>query len=283
MKAFDLYQRLEEDFQLADCKDDWSEMNFNSYITDNFKNRYMGLVADNTEAVTHVFMAVFSSKAVIDKVIASDATQAMLFTHHPMAWDMSRMPVFSDIDTQEYRALRDHRISMYTLHSPLDKNGVYSTSMNLAERLGVLFESDICPYHGQDIGLIGKTCCAGIDELQDQLEAVLGHPVVRYQYASDEIRQGRIGIVAGGGNMEEVYEELHLQDVNTFVTGIANMRCGYAPAIKGHETAKRHGINILAGTHYSTEKFACIRMVEYFNKLGLSAEFVEDRPDMADM
>lgn len=283
MKAFELYQRLEEDFELGVCKDNWSEMHFNAFITDNFKTRYMGLVADNTETVAHVFTAVFPSRAVIDKMIASGVTYAMLFTHHPMAWDMSKTPVFSDMGNQEYQALRDHRISMYTLHSPLDKNGVYSTSMNLADRLGVLFESDICQYHGQDIGLIGKTHCAGIDELQDQLESVLGHPVVRYQNASDEIRQGRIGIVAGGGNMEEVYEELHLHGVNTFVTGIANMRSGYAPAIKGHETAKRHGINILAGTHYSTEKFACIRMVEYFNKLGLSAEFVEDRPDMADM
>jgi len=31
----------------------------------------------------------------------------------------------------------------------------------------------------------------------------------------------------------------------------------------------------LAATHYSTEKFACIAMTEYFTELGLPSEFIE--------
>ena len=42
-------------------------------------------------------------------------------------------------------------------------------------------------------------------------------------------------------------------------------------------------INVLGGTHYSTEKFACISMVDYFKKIGLSSNFIEDKPVMKDM
>ena len=58
---------------------------------------------------------------------------------------------------------------------------------------------------------------------------------------------------------------------------------GYQPAVDGHISAKENGVNILAGTHYSTEKFACMKMVEYFSRLGVPGEFIPDLPCMEDM
>jgi len=52
---------------------------------------------------------------------------------------------------------------------------------------------------------------------------------------------------------------------------------------KAHEFAEKHKVNLLGGTHYSTEKFACIAMIDYFKKIGLSAEFIKDEPVMEDM
>ena len=50
-----------------------------------------------------------------------------------------------------------------------------------------------------------------------------------------------------------------------------------------HELEKNSRINVIGGTHYSSEKFACIEMCKYFNKLGLEAEFIEDEPCFEDM
>ena len=61
------------------------------------------------------------------------------------------------------------------------------------------------------------------------------------------------------------------------------MKTGHQPSIDAHNIAKANRINILAGTHYSTEKFACIKMIEYFQKLGIPGEFVHDSPCMEDM
>ena len=50
-----------------------------------------------------------------------------------------------------------------------------------------------------------------------------------------------------------------------------------------HDYAREKGINIMGGTHYSTEKPACRAMCEYFIKLGLTAEFIEGEPVFEDL
>jgi putative NIF3 family GTP cyclohydrolase 1 type 2 len=283
MKATELYQSLESDFQLDLCWDDWSEIQINHYLTENFIQRYMGLVLDNTEEVTHVFTAVFPTPRVINYINKSGIENAMLFTHHPMNFDLSQNPIYIDIKADEYGLLMQKRISLYTLHTPLDKNGPYSTSMSLAKALNIEFVDDLCLYFGHYVGLIGKTTYESLPELQGEFERAIGHRSVLYQNGTNRIQQGLVGIVSGGGNDASSYEELHSRGINTFITGIGNNRTGYLPSIEAHETAKRLYVNILVGTHYSTEKFACMNMVRYFNQLGVPSEFVEDEPDFNDM
>ena len=50
-----------------------------------------------------------------------------------------------------------------------------------------------------------------------------------------------------------------------------------------HKLEKINRINVLGGTHYSTEKYAPMKMCKYFNDLGLPAEFIEDEPDLYDL
>ncbi|MEM0372684.1 MAG: hypothetical protein QXO69_02485 [archaeon] len=38
---------------------------------------------------------------------------------------------------------------------------------------------------------------------------------------------------------------------------------------------------MIGATHYSTEKFSMIKMTEYFKKLGLKSEFVEDEHQLS--
>jgi hypothetical protein len=52
---------------------------------------------------------------------------------------------------------------------------------------------------------------------------------------------------------------------------------------RAHDYARQHGINILGGTHYSTEAFACRTICSYFEQLGLGCEFIEGEPGMADL
>lgn len=71
--------------------------------------------------------------------------------------------------------------------------------------------------------------------------------------------------------------------INTFITGITAINDDYQPSVDAHQNAQKFKINIIGGTHYSTEKFACLKMREYFERYGLACEFIDEEPCFDDM
>ena len=284
MNAKELYQRLDKDFDLAHCRDDWSSMDFNEYISDNFKQRYMGLVLDNSGKIERVYTAVFPSDKVINEILDSGEKDVLLFTHHPRVWDINRAAgTFKDIGKDLLARMKDNRISLYSLHTPLDRVGEYATNVSFGRALGIKREKDFDSYYGFPAGIIGRTETSTVDELARKVEKAVGHKIKIWNYGDEAIKDHYVAIVTGGGNDLEALEELYGLGVNTFITGVTRPSKDFPPALKSHEYAKEKGINIIGATHYSTEKFACIAMVDYFKKLGLPAEFIPDKPDLNDM
>ncbi|TAK96046.1 hypothetical protein EPO05_02725 [Patescibacteria group bacterium] len=284
MQAKELYTKLDADFQISQRKDDWEGIDLGDFIHPEFLQKYMGLVLDNSTQIEKVFTAVFPSEAVLSKILDSGEQNVLLFTHHPRIWDIKLAGYpFKDITSQRLQQLKDNHVSLYTLHVPLDKNGPYGTSVNLAKALGVSQESEFCDYFGVKVGVIGRISLTTIDELAKKCESVLGHAVKAHLYGDSTIKDGRVAVVAGGGNMPEIITELHSLGINTYVTGVTRQVEAYQPSVDFHRLAQEHRINVLGGTHYSTEKFACLAMVEYFQKLGLPTEFLPDESDPADL
>ena len=56
----------------------------------------------------------------------------------------------------------------------------------------------------------------------------------------------------------------------------------YEPSMRFHEICKKNKINVIAATHYSTEKFACIAIQKFFEDQGLPSEFLDDDPSFDD-
>lgn len=50
-----------------------------------------------------------------------------------------------------------------------------------------------------------------------------------------------------------------------------------------HRITEERKINVIGATHYTTEKYACMAMVGYFEKLGVQAEFLEGRFYLEDL
>jgi putative NIF3 family GTP cyclohydrolase 1 type 2 len=283
MKATQLYQKLEEDFITLEMSDDWSQYidSVADFLCDNFKERSMGLVCDFATEVRRVYTAVFPSREVMQKVIDDDVEDAMLFVHHPSIWDIRKAPdVFQQMDRDLLEQFKERKVSVYNLHVPLDNFGQYSTSVSLAKVLGIDFEKSFAPYFGAMCGVFGKTDISLVQDLKERFETAVGHKVSLYPYGEDEIKNVTVALVAGGGNDVDFLREINETGVNVFVTGIAVKNDHSQEA---HEFAEKHKISILGGTHYSTEKFACMAMVDYFKKLGLPSEFIEGKPVMEDM
>jgi hypothetical protein len=66
MKSIDLYNQMENDFRLSICNDNWSEMDMNEYVTNQYRERYMGLISDNSVSINYAYTAVFPSKIVLE-------------------------------------------------------------------------------------------------------------------------------------------------------------------------------------------------------------------------
>lgn len=283
MKSAQLYQQLEKDFITAKMSDEWAKYmgSVAAFLSGNFKKRSMGLVCDFTNEINKVYTAVFPSPKVMQKILDDNIQDALLFVHHPSIWDIRKAPdVFQQMDRTLLQQFKDRKISIYNLHVPLDNYGKYSTSVTLAKALGIKPKKPFAPYFGSLCGVFGKTNLTTIQELRKRFQESVGHKVSLYAYGDKKIKNGTIAVIAGGGNDVEMLEEIAKAGVNTFVTGITAKN---AHSQKAHQFAKEHRINILGGTHYSTERFACIAMVDYFKKKGLPSEFIEDKPVMEDL
>jgi len=175
---------------------------------------------------------------------------------------------------------RERRISIYAIHVPLDNFGLYSTSRSLTDALGIEIIEPFCEYRGSLAGVIGKTKCKTTGELNYLFSNTVDHQTKLYPYGDADIKDGKVAIVAGGGNDMDVLPAVAEKGVNTLITGITVNNERYAEV---HQYEKVNRINILGGTHYSTEKFACIKMVDYFIHCGLSSEFISDLPCMEDI
>jgi putative NIF3 family GTP cyclohydrolase 1 type 2 len=187
---------------------------------------------------------------------------------------------FYDMNTELLKKLREKHVSIYNFHFPLDNFSLYSTSKTLADALGITVEKPFAECNTAMCGVIGTTDCKDIYELNDHYSRVVGHETKLYKYGKDTIINGKVGVCAGGGNAPFVINELIENGISVLITGLSvnNMYSSEA-----HNLEKKHNINLLGGTHYSSEKFACIAMCGYFNKFGLPSEFINDVPCFEDL
>jgi putative NIF3 family GTP cyclohydrolase 1 type 2 len=282
MRAIDLYTQLESDFITKDMTDTWAKYmgELGEYLSPNFKERSMGLVCDFTNEINKVYSAVFPTKEVLQRIIDDGTADAMLFMHHPSIWDIRRVKPFYQMDMELLEKFKENRISIYILHVPLDNFSEYSTSKTLADALDIEIEKPFKEYCGALSGVIGKTKCKSIEELHDKFSKALGHTTSLYLYGDSSINDERVAIVAGGGNNTGTVLEMLENKVNILITGISVNNKDYSGV---HELEQRNRINVLGGTHYSTEKFACQKMCSYFEKLGLNSVFIEGEPVYEDM
>ena len=239
----------------------------------------MGLVCDNTNLITKVYTAVFPSIRIMQHILDANEENILLFIHHPQDWNIRNTEVFQQMDTALLHRFKERKISIYNLHVPLDNFGEYSVSVSFAKALGVEIEKPFASYHGGLGGVLGRTNFVTVTDLSRHFTATVGHRTSLYQYGSNIIVDGRVAL-APGGNMPSILSGVAIEGINTLLTGISALNDHTRIA---HEFAQEREINILGGTHYSAEKFACMAMCKYFQKLGLPCTFIKGSPMLEDL
>ena len=281
MKAKELYKLLDERFIVEGLYDVWYRFmsDLDDYICDNFKKTDMGLMCDFTDEINTVYTAVFPSDKVMNDILNDSAENAMLFVHHACDWD-SRNPIpFIHMNPLLLDKFRERNISIYCIHVPLDNYSVYSTGNSFAESLNLRVEGKFGDYRGSKCGVICKSTFTNIVDLKNQIEKAVNHEAAIYHYGEDRIKDSKVAIITGGGNDSMMLQAVLDNGINTYITGVTNSTM----TAKAHQFAKENYINIIGATHYSTEKFACMKMVDFFEKVGLKSFYVEDNAVLEDM
>jgi putative NIF3 family GTP cyclohydrolase 1 type 2 len=248
-------------------------------ITDIFPKK--GLQFHNTDRIWKVYTATFANPTVIDEIIRRGDEEVMLFTHHPLPPMKQLVNGYSELSEDDIRRMKEHRITLFSYHIPLDVAGPYAPGNTLGKALGANVYDSFYPQNGADIGALCVCGLTKVSDLAERMEKLLGHPVKLYHYGSEELQGGKFAILAGCAKNPNIYQWLKEHGINTFVTGTA------APVVewtqKNHAAAKEHGINILSGTHCSTEKFAPKEMCTFFRNLGVEAEFIDEEPNLDEL
>jgi len=284
VKAEEVYKILSKEFEIDKIdEEEWGGFDLGEYVTESFMKTRKGLVLDFAFEIEKVFTAVFPSELILDRILESDVTDALLFTHHPMIWEtpFEEYP-FKNIPANYIEEMKERRISYYAIHLPLDRNGPYSTGMSLARGLGIEPIGEFAEFNDIMVGVIGKTECESVHLLVAKVRDAVGHDVKLWNYGTAQIPNQKVAVVGGGGNYPQIAEELGELNIRTYITGVTMKVPSYEPSLVFHDICKSHGINVIGATHYSTEKFACIAVLKFFEDLGLPSEFLNDDPSFDD-
>lgn len=266
MNAEKIYEKLFEEFRPDQC-------------TEVFP--VIGLQEEHTKEIDMVYTATFAGDEVFEKLEEEKAEHCLLFTHHPVQQRENLSMAAPAVSNYAKKVMEQQKITLFSYHIPLDRNGIYSPGNSLAKRIGAVPYEEFYLQNQVRMGVFCNTEFNTVEDIMDALRMALGHPGKCYQYGGERLNEGKIAIMAGGAKSTGIYREMKEHGINTFLTGVTNPSVPWVQSI--HREAEKNKINLIGGTHYSTEKFALIEIIKFFNNLGLKARFLEEIPKMGEL
>ena len=262
--------------------DDSYKSSFKRFARDQFvEGSWNGLMLENTGKngeVDRVYLMVFPTEDIIDTIIAQeverDAPGSMIFSHHPVGFSEKSME-FPPMSVEQLEELREHNISYYNCHAPLDCHVKTSTANALADALGLTEQKRFASYYGGYAGIHGKVSPMPFQKFAERVASACELETLRY----DQVRHnGRmvehVALIPGGGDGPDELTEAASLGADTYVTGHWWL-FGDSDFAKQRRNDARPVIdslsmNLVAGSHYSTEVIVMRDLMpDYFQDMGL--------------
>jgi len=283
-----IVETLDEEFEVAKVKDDWSWLFDPLFIRKSLPSFRLplhntGLMIANSQEVNKIYTAFSPSRYVLEAIRMKGITNSLLIVKHPFDWDGRRNGKgFIHFSERDYQLMEGMGISIYSLHTPMDKNRndkVVSTAYAFAKIIKLRVEEGFGSEENNPnllLGLIGRVNDGKLSALVKRLNSKLDYSV-KVRRVNDEV--GKVAIVTGGGFIPKIIQEAKDRGVNTYITGIITPNASdYDKKNYGMKfrEANKIGINIIGCSHYLTEKWAMEMSIPYFGEI-CKAEFIEDK------
>ncbi len=289
MNLFEISAALDEEFDITEVKDDWS-FQFDplflekSVATFRKPMHNTGLMIVNSQEVNRIYTAFSPSRYVLEAIRMKGIVNTLLIVKHPFDWDGRRNGKgFIQFTDRDYQLMEGMGISVYSLHTPMDRNRndeVVSTAYAFAKVMKLKVDHEFGP-EGEGnpellLGLIGTVQERKLDALTKRLSATLDYKV-KVRKVNEDV--GKVALATGGGFVPELIEEARNRGATTYITGIITPNASpysrehYGPTLA---IINKLGLNIIGCSHYLTEKWAMEFSLPYFSRFCKS-EFVEDK------
>lgn len=260
---------------------------FLRFLRPEFAERlWNGLMLENpTEKgeIDRVYLAVFPSQSVLDTIIVKEvergAPGALIFTHHPLAYN-EREAAFKPISTAQLEELQEHRISLYACHAPLDCHPEVSTTNALANALELQEQQRFAKYYAGLAGIHGKVPTTTFQAFAEKLAQVCELSHLRYDQC---LHNGQpvhhIALIPGGGDASDLIEEAVKLGVDTYITGhwwlFGSSDFAKTRREQMANDIARFEINLLGASHYSSEMPVMRdQMPDWFRQYNLETLFI---------
>ncbi len=288
MELKKIVSKLDKEFKVEEVNDDWhwlfDDLFLNKSLASFRKpNKNTGIMIKNSNEVNKIYTAFSPSRYVLEEIRMKGIVNCLLIVKHPFDWDGRRNGQgFIFFKDRDYQLMESMGISIYSLHTPLDKNRndkVVSTAYGFAKVIKLKVEEEFGideSNEGLKLGLIGKLPENNLSDLIKRLNKVLNYSV-KVKKVNDSV--GKVAIVTGGGFIPEVVEQAKEKGVNTYITGIITPNSSeYDQKTYKDKFSKinKLGLNIIGCSHYLTEKWAMLYSIPYFSEM-CDTEFIEDK------
>ncbi|MBH0157065.1 Nif3-like dinuclear metal center hexameric protein [Fictibacillus sp. 5RED26] len=188
-----------------------------------FTKLFNGLMLRGDEKVNRVFLAVFPTEEILERFIAESHPGDLLFMHHPIVmecgdpkgkWGRGFMPIHPHFIQQ----MKKRRLSVFTLHVPLDYSRVISTSDAWGEALNAKVIGELLKDDNGACGILCEIAPTSTEDLIHHSTELFGIP---YADVHGPIHKNitKIAIVAGCGDKVEAMIEAEKMGAEAYLTG----------------------------------------------------------------
>lgn len=284
-----LINEFDREFDVVHVKDEWQWLFDDLFIKKSLKSfrkpmHHTGLVIKNTNEIQKIYAAFSPSTYVLEEIRKIGITNCLLVVKHPFDWDGRKNGQgFIKLSERDYKLMEEMGVSLYSLHTPMDKNRndqIVSTAYAFARVIGLKVEEEFATESERNpnilLGLIGRLKYENFDDLVKGLNFTLNY---KPKIMKVNNNLGKVGLATGGGFVPEIIQEARDKGCNTYITGIITpnsseySKTNYPSTLNA---VKKIGINIIGCSHYLTEKWAMEFSVPYFKQF-CEAEFIEDQ------
>jgi putative NIF3 family GTP cyclohydrolase 1 type 2 len=253
------------------------------YLERSFLETFHGLMVRNSQSVSQIYLTVFLSEEILDKIFARGKRNVLVISHHPLVMETSNRG-FLPLSEGYFAEMQKRAISVYILHTPLDVHDEISTSTALAREVGIR-ELTGSYYRGPG-GPAGR--CGRLpdpitlDDLMKRVAQVTG--VNDLHFIRNRETVYTVSVIAGGTDANGILETAAL-GCDTLLTGTyynqVQTEIGQWYRDEFAKIKDTLSINLVEASHYATEAVVMqTDMVDFCaNRLEIAGEFIpQDDP-----